>query len=260
MKAQDKTAEINLSEKYFEDGSWTDSDTNLKARAKQLEMLKPILPGNQLILDAGCGPGNYGIMLAAENDVIGVDISSQMTAMANERADKNKVRFRAIVGDLEHLPFTDNYFDLCFCGFTLHHFPDINVALEELVRVTKNNGRIVAIEPNGSNPGVKFSSIMERIVNKQLANRGLDTPNESIHGRKYYIKAFEQRGLADIQVIPHYFGGLPPLPSKSEDSSLFQSAIRTVIYMRRLFYLLLAKILPRPINGADLMIIARKNT
>jgi ubiquinone/menaquinone biosynthesis C-methylase UbiE len=259
MTVQDKRAEISLSNKYLEDGSWDDSDTDLKDRQKKLELLQPILSSQDgLILDAGCGPGNYGIMLARKNEVVGIDISFKMASTAKERAEKGKAGFRPLVADLERLPFKNSSFDICFCGYTLHHFPDICTALGELVRVTKPEGKIVLLEPNGSNPGVRLSNILENLISRQLVKHGLDTPNETIHNHKCYVKALEQQGVTDIQITPHYFGGLPPLPCKSQKASFGLSMIRFVVHLRRLLYIFLAKALPRPFNGAELLITGTK--
>ena len=258
MKLQDKQAEIALSEQYLADGSWEDYDSHLKARRKQLLLLQPFLSQNQLVLDAGCGPGTYGIILAEKNDVVGVDLSSKIASTSKQRASEGNVRFWPLVGDLDRLPFKKSSFDICFCGFTLHHFPNTCDAIGELIRVTKPGGIIALLEPNGSNPGVRFSNIVENLISRQLVKYGLETPNETIHNHRHYVKALEQQGVANICVTPHYFGGLPPLPRKSQKGGLGLSIVYFVVNLRRLVYILMVKILPQPLNGAALLITGTK--
>ena len=258
MKVQDKQAEIALSEKYLADGSWEDCDSNLKARRRLLRLLQPFLSQNQLVLDAGCGPGTYGIILAEKNDVVGVDLSSKIASAAKQRANEGNARFWPLVGDLERLPFRDNSFDVCLCIYTLHHLPDIYVAVSELVRVAKTEGRIAILDVNGSNPGVRLSSIMENLIRRHLVKRGLDTPNETIHGHRYYINTMDQLGIINIRSEYHCVGGIPPLPRKSKKQDVGLSIIYFIVHLRRLLYILMAKLFPDPIGGSSLLITGTK--
>lgn len=52
------------------------------------------------------------------------------------------------VGDIEMLPFDDNFFDYSFVAASLHHLPRPMLGLYELLRVAKYG--IIAIEPNDS--------------------------------------------------------------------------------------------------------------
>jgi SAM-dependent methyltransferase len=217
MKVQDKKAEIWLTEREIEEGAWEDSELQYRGRMKQLQLLQPVLSQDQLILDAGCGPGNYGIILANKNEVIGVDICSKATQTARERANKGKVRFWPIVGDLETLPFSNHSFDTCFCAYTLHHFPDIRNVVRELVRVTKPEGNIVLFEPNGSDLGVKVSKSLENLIGSWLVKSGLDTPNETIHKPKYYV---EERGRYTDTGNPPLFWRIASFPQQISKTGL----------------------------------------
>ncbi len=257
---QNKQAEINLSERELIEGTWEDSDLQREDRRKQLELLQPILSQSQLILDAGCGPGTYGLILAQQgNKVVGIDISPKTVGVAKNRADEASVSFLPIAGDLERLPFKDSSFDMCFCGYTLHHFPDIGITVTELARALKPGGRIVVAEPNGSSPAVRLSNALENLLQGWLVRLGVDTPNEALHNHRVYVKALEQSGITDIKVDSCYFGGLPPLPKKSKKaSSLSLSLIHILARLRRFFFIIAARVLPRPLNGSDLLITGTK--
>ncbi len=91
------------------------------------------------ILDIGCGKGFqlYEISLLVPGvKIYGIDISSYAIENAKE-----EVKDRLQVGNANHLPFPDGYFDLVFSITTLHnlHNYDLDKALREMERVSKKN-------------------------------------------------------------------------------------------------------------------------
>ncbi len=263
MKGQDKETEMMVGSGTPED-EWLDDTQAYQVRDSHLELLGLTSLRGQLILDAGCGPGTYGIMLAQKgNEVVGIEISPDGAQVANERASEKGVNFSAQVGDLEKLPFKDDYFDICFCGWVLHHFPDISSAVSELVRVLKPGGRIAIAEPNESNLAVRFSRFMEDLplLRRWVLREGWDTPNRTVNKHQQYLKALSKNGIVDIDLGSCFPGGLPPLPPKSRKgvfhfiSLLF---IKVLVRVRRLVFMIAYKILPRPLNGADLLVIGTK--
>jgi SAM-dependent methyltransferase len=50
----------------------------------------------------------------------------------------------AIVGDVENLPFRDGIFDCAVAAWMLYHAQDLDLALRELRRVVRSEGRVVA--------------------------------------------------------------------------------------------------------------------
>lgn len=103
-------------------------------------------PGD-LVLDAGCGTGNWSAALALQGlRVRGFDLSPQMLAHAVEVArelglDEEAVSFRP--GDVERVDFPDALFDGIICFNVLDFAPRPGVALTELWRVLKPGGRLV---------------------------------------------------------------------------------------------------------------------
>lgn len=91
------------------------------------------------ILDAGCGNGWLGRHLPHE-DIWGIDISPAMVSLAATRlAD-------ARVGDVEQLPYEDNFFDVVFARSVIHHLAHPARGVAELFRVLKPGGRIVFLD------------------------------------------------------------------------------------------------------------------
>ncbi len=260
-KKQDKQAEIRLSEREVTEDTWEDSAAQHQVRRKTVGLLRSILSKNQLILDAGCGPGTYGLILAEQGyRVVGLDISQKTLELARRRAAGKGLAFLPVTGDLETLPFRAESFDVCFCAYTLHHFPDNNAAVAELTRVLKPGGRMVLIEPNGSNLAVRLSNRLENWFKFWLVKLGADTPNETLHTHEIYTEVMERQGIGGLQVSSHYFGGLPPLPRKTlnRTSALSLRLVHVLARLRQLVFSAACLVLPRPFNGADLLITGTK--
>ena len=162
MKAQNKAEERRFHDSIAEKMSHEAiNDEILKDRFDEVMGSFQIHPGKAL--DAGCGTGEFTVQLAKSGlEVAGVDISRKSIEFLNKYSKKNNLRIKGVVGDIENLPFKSNSFDYCFCFGTLHHFMDFRNALKELRRVLKNEGKIMALEPNGSNPVLRASRAINR--------------------------------------------------------------------------------------------------
>lgn len=81
-------------------------------------------------------------------EVVTSDISAGASRRALERARRRGVQFVAIVADAERLPFRDRSMDLVFVHDGLHHLPQPEAGVQEMLRVAR---RAVAItEPTPS--------------------------------------------------------------------------------------------------------------
>lgn len=96
------------------------------------------------ILDAGCGKGRFSdVLLKAGAEVVGLDFSDELL---QETRNINGGFFTQ--GSLTRLPFKDNSFDYVFSIEVLEHIPDTELAISELIRVLRNNGKILIIDKN----------------------------------------------------------------------------------------------------------------
>ena len=74
-------------------------------------------------------------------DIFCVDYSSKMLDAAKERANQMNLRgVKFLQGDVAHLPFEDNFFDVVLSVNGFHAFPDKISAWSETYRVLKRGG------------------------------------------------------------------------------------------------------------------------
>jgi len=101
-------------------------------------------------LDAGCGSGRHTLALADRFDqVIGIDISQPLIDLARDERPHPRIRYQ--VGDL--LAITDpGRFDLLLSSTTLHHLPDLEVALRHLRGLVASPGTAILIDSVAARP------------------------------------------------------------------------------------------------------------
>lgn len=98
------------------------------------------------ILDVGCGTGEFAMKLKnykRDASVHGIDISPDMIKIAKAKFD-GEIDFR--IGDVEHIPYEDNYFDYLTCSHSFHHYPHKKKAVREMFRILKDKGKIMIID------------------------------------------------------------------------------------------------------------------
>jgi SAM-dependent methyltransferase len=105
-------------------------------------------PG-QHVLDLGTGTGAVAIqaapLIGPSGEVLGVDISPEMLAVAQERAAAvglMNVRFRE--GRAEAIPADDGHFHVVLASLSLMYAIDRAAAAREIARVLRPDGRVVA--------------------------------------------------------------------------------------------------------------------
>ncbi|MQS76656.1 bifunctional demethylmenaquinone methyltransferase/2-methoxy-6-polyprenyl-1,4-benzoquinol methylase UbiE [Companilactobacillus halodurans] len=109
-----------------------------------------IVNGPNEILDLCCGTADWTIMLAKRYlhaKVIGLDFSSEMLKIAQQKVGKNQVTNVILQsGDAMNLPFPDNQFSVITIGFGLRNVPDAKQVLSEIYRVLRPGGQLICLE------------------------------------------------------------------------------------------------------------------
>ena len=121
------------------------------AEALWLERLRPFLPasGRLDVLDLGCGPGFFSILLAGlGHAVVAFDYTEGMLERAAQNAADAGVTIALKQGDAQNLPFADASFDLIVSRNLTWNLEHPERAYAEWLRVLRPGGRLVNFDGN----------------------------------------------------------------------------------------------------------------
>ncbi len=116
----------------------------MDGRWKRLGVARAELPPAPVILDLASGTGDFSKLVASRYpgaQAIAVDLTERMLRLARESGVQ-----RAVCGDAGALPFADGSFDCVFVGYGLRNFPDLQLAVSEIERVTRPGGLLVSLD------------------------------------------------------------------------------------------------------------------
>ncbi len=120
-----------------------------------------VFPGDK-ILDAGSGFGNMSKTALEETDGrISITLFDPLIPMLKNTGKYFKRSPDMVNGIFEHIPFKDAEFDAVLCGYSLRDAINLRIAISEIHRVLKKNGRFVIVDlgkPDGAfiRAGVSF--------------------------------------------------------------------------------------------------------
>jgi ubiquinone/menaquinone biosynthesis C-methylase UbiE len=90
----------------------------------------------QKVLDVAAGNGNVSLAAARRwCDVVATDYVPKLLDRARERADAERLSIEFQQADAEHLPFSDDSFDVVVSSFGVMFTPDQDRDAAEMVRV-----------------------------------------------------------------------------------------------------------------------------
>jgi ubiquinone/menaquinone biosynthesis C-methylase UbiE len=117
-------------------------------RAAWSELLLPLLPpAPSLVADIGCGTGSLSTLLAESgSSICGLDISSEMIAIARNKAENAGVSATFIRGDAAAPPLSQASFDVVVARHVLWAMADPADALSSWVALLKPDGILLLIE------------------------------------------------------------------------------------------------------------------
>src|SRR5262249_49442069 len=139
-----------LREPYYKDGTYLRNKHKL-AGDKFVNWALGLIPTwtSATILDAGGGWGRF-IWPVIDNyhvppdNIVLTDLSEGMLKTAREEASRRRASMDMAVCNIEALPFGCRQFDIVLANHVLYHLQDIRRGVQELTRVVKADGKLLA--------------------------------------------------------------------------------------------------------------------
>ena len=205
----------------------SNSELENHQREMRKSIIKQYIPkGASIILEAGCGSGQDLNRLSNEYSkslFVGLDYSLQALQKCCSLTDNMNLG-RFVQGDILSLPFRDNTFDLIFNSGVIEHFRDTTQPLDEMIRVTKPGGYVIAFVPNTFSFWV-FGKNALNILNKISFGKVRPWPVWEKSFNRFSLKSLSKRlnlsdtHLAGIHLL-HYYLAID-LMEKAVNRSIF---------------------------------------
>jgi len=136
------TAVVDYDRTSIPEGYDRGRDHGPEALALWMSVIESRVRGRAIhrILDLGCGTGRFsqGLSTRFGAEVVGVDPSQKMLAIA--RGKPHEARVRYVEGRAEAIPLEAESVDMVFTSMTFHHFTDRALAASECRRVLRPGG------------------------------------------------------------------------------------------------------------------------
>lgn len=120
------------------------------------------------VLDVGCGTGALAYVAAEQGarTVVCGDISYLMLKKVVEKEGNSKFKLTNCQLDAECLPFKDSSFDSVISGMTFGTLPSQDLAVREMIRVTKPGG-LICVGAHGPEHYWEAIDVILRCINKR---------------------------------------------------------------------------------------------
>jgi ubiquinone/menaquinone biosynthesis C-methylase UbiE len=129
----------------------------------------------------------------------GIDLSDGMLEIARSRASQKNRAVALRQGNAHSLPFESGSFDTVVCTFSLCAIPDLDTALDEMVRVLRPGGALILVDH------IRSSSRIARGVQRLLEL--VTVPLGGEHFMRRPLEQVNTRGL-DIERVQRFKLGL----------------------------------------------------
>jgi len=115
------------------------------------------------VLEIGIGSGLNLAFYQSASEILGLEPSPRLAAMAEQAARHREVPVRLIKGSAETIPLDSHSVDTVVTTWTLCSIPQASLALSEMRRVLKPNGQLLFAE-HGRSPDENVRKWQDRLT------------------------------------------------------------------------------------------------
>lgn len=171
-----------------------DSDFGATVMDREAMYLAQYMNPDDRILNVGAGIGSIEGRLT-RHDIVGIDISKEMVRTARSRVEN-----QFIIGDARALPIFANTMDAVLSAATLEFIPEVELVLDEAVRVLHPGGVMAALILNTESAYVQSNLARDDSYFQKMVHRDSDKLasmiEQRVNGdREYFL------GIADQSVF-----------------------------------------------------------
>jgi len=151
---------------------------------------------NKKLLEIGCGTGsNFQLYHKEQFDSFGIDGSKVALNQAKKMMSKQNIRINLTLGDVEKLPFNENFFDYIVDIECLYSNDERSTKkiLNEIHRVLKTNGKFFSISFGTKTSGYKLGKKL-----KNDRNTYLDTKEGALKKDYKLIRYMDKKDISRI--------------------------------------------------------------
>lgn len=173
------------------------------------------------ILEIGCGTGEVSYLMARRSPahVLGTDLCAPFIEEASKKYQLQNLQYE-VVDFNDPSSFADRRFDYIVGNGILHHlYNNLDDACISMLRLLKEDGKIIFLEPNFYNPYIYLIFSYPRF--RALANL---EPGEMAFSKRFITEKLARAGFENIQVDYKDFL-LPGIPDFLIEPSIVVGAV-----------------------------------
>ncbi|HXV84719.1 MAG TPA: methyltransferase domain-containing protein [Candidatus Binatia bacterium] len=150
------------------------------------------------VLEVAVGTGKNLYYYPGNCRISAVDVSGEMLSVARKRAAKLSLDVSFLSADAEALPFPDKSFDTVVSSLTTCTFPNPVVALHEMARICRPQGRVLLLE-HGRSDREWLGQLQDRRADRHARQLGC-------HWNREPLELVRQAGLKITESQRVFFG------------------------------------------------------